>query len=163
MDERRRTHAEGAFEGPDAGHQGLEGDEAHGRRSPPQSRYPRRRPRPPPVSLIFRALLHSRPPAAWSTTPLPGLVLIYASGGGWEPKVSEHLRRIDRSALGATDALARRPRIEGLVAGLAPMVLNRFQVRSGAYQALVHASKTADLAILEAHPFCRLLQYFGAT
>ena len=62
MDERRRAHAEGAFEGPDARHQGFEGDEAHGGRSPPQSWYPRRRPRPPPVSFsIFRVLLHSVP------------------------------------------------------------------------------------------------------
>ena len=82
----RRAHAEGAFEGPHARHQGFEGDEAHGWRSPPQSRYPRRRSRPPPVRFsVFRLLLHS------STLP-PGLpvtfgrvVLTYASGRGvWD-------------------------------------------------------------------------------
>src|ERR1700683_118987 len=65
VDERRRARAKGAFEGPHTRHQGFEGDEAHGWRSPPPSRYPRRRSRPPPVSFsVFRVLLHSDPPAA---------------------------------------------------------------------------------------------------
>jgi Transposase domain (DUF772) len=54
------AHAEGAFEGPHARHQRFEGDEAHGWRSSPQSWYPRRRSRPPPVRFsVFRLLLHS--------------------------------------------------------------------------------------------------------
>ena len=57
VDQGRRAHAEGSLEGPHARHQGIEGDEAHGWRSPAPSWYPRPRTRPPPVKFsVFRVI-----------------------------------------------------------------------------------------------------------